>query len=84
MKIKVLVIYGGETTEHEVSIISALQAMSNIDADKYDVIPLYIGKDRIWYTGNMLKEIEFYKDLDNNLKFADKVVIYKKDKTFLL
>jgi len=84
MKIKVLVIYGGETTEHEVSIISALQAMSNIDTDKYDVIPLYIGKDRIWYTGNMLKEIEFYKDLDNNLKFADKVVLYKKDKTFVL
>ncbi len=84
MKIKVLVIYGGETTEHEVSIISALQAMSNLDENKYEIIPLYISKDKTWYTGNMLKEIEFYKDLDNNLRFANKVVLLKKGKSFVL
>ncbi|MBQ6284939.1 MAG: D-alanine--D-alanine ligase [Bacilli bacterium] len=84
MKIKVLVIYGGETTEHEVSIISALQAMSNLDESKYEVIPLYIAKDKTWYTGNMLKEIEFYKDLDNNIKFANRVVLLKKGKSFVL
>ncbi len=84
MKIKVLVIFGGETTEHEVSIISALQAIQNIDDTKYEVIPLYISKDRTWYTGNMLKEIDFYKDLENNIKFADKVVLYKKNNKFIL
>ncbi len=84
MKIKVLVIYGGESTEHEVSIISALQAMSNLDATKYEVIPLYISKDKLWYTGAALKEIEFYKDLENNLKFVDQVILYKKDKSFVL
>lgn len=84
MKIKVLVIFGGETTEHEVSIISALQAIQNIDKTKYEVIPLYISKDKIWYTGSMLTDIEFYKDLDNNLKFADKVVLYKNNNSFVL
>ena len=84
MKIKVGVIFGGESVEHEVSIISALQAISNLDTTKYEVIPLYISKDKIWYTGSMLNDIEFYKDLENNLKFATKVVLYKKGKTFML
>ena len=84
MKIKVLVVFGGESVEHEVSIISALQAIQNIDESKYEVIPLYISKDKIWWTGNMLKEIEFYKDLEDNLKFATKVMLYKKGKTFYL
>lgn len=84
MKIKVLVVFGGESTEHEVSIISALQAIKSIDENKYEVIPLYISKDKVWYTGKMLDEIEFYKDLDNNLKFATKVVLYKKNKSFYL
>lgn len=84
MKIRVLVIFGGESVEHEVSIISGMQAIQNLDESKYSVIPLYISKDRIWYTGNMLKEIEFYKDLENNLKFATKVTLYKKGKSFAL
>ena len=54
MKIKVGVIYGGETVEHEVSIISAIQAMNNLDEEKYEIIPIYISKDRIWYTGHVL------------------------------
>ena len=54
MKIKLGVIFGGETVEHEVSIISALQAIENIDKEKYEVIPIYIGKDRTWYTGHIL------------------------------
>ena len=49
MKIKIGVIYGGETVEHEVSVISALQAMNNLNEDKYDIVPIYISKDRILY-----------------------------------
>ena len=63
--LKIGVIFGGETVEHEVSIISALQAISNIDKEKYEVVPLYISKERIWYTGEVLKDINFYK----NFKF---------------
>ena len=65
MKIKVGVIFGGETVEHEVSIISAIQAMKNLDKSKYEVIPIYISKDRIWYTGRMLNDVEVFKDFSN-------------------
>lgn len=84
MKIKIGVIYGGETVEHEVSVISALQAMNNLNEDKYDIVPIYISKDRIWYTGHMLRDIEFYKEFEDEKKYATKVMLYKKDKTFLL
>ena len=82
MKIKVGVIFGGETVEHEVSIISAVQAMNNIDEEKYEIIPIYISKDRIWYTGRMLRDIDVYKDFETLKKYAKKVVIYKKDGSF--
>ena len=84
MKIKVGVIFGGETVEHEVSIISAVQAMKNLDKEKYEVIPIYISKDRIWYTGHMLEDIEFYKDFNNMKMYAKKVVLYKKGDAFFL
>ena len=44
--IKVGVIFGGETVEHEISIITAVQAMSFIDTSKYEVVPIYISKNR--------------------------------------
>ena len=40
MKIKVGVIFGGASVEHEVSIISALQAIKNMDESKYQIIPI--------------------------------------------
>ena len=84
MKIKLGVLFGGETVEHEVSIISAIQAMENINTDKYDIVPIYISKDRVWYTGKMLMDIDFYKNFDDLKKYAKKVVLIKKDDSFLL
>ena len=84
MKIKVGVIFGGCTVEHEVSIISAVQAINNIDEEKYDVVPIYISKDRIWYTGALLKDIEIYKDLDLLKRYATQVTLCKKNNEFYL
>lgn len=84
MKIKVGVIYGGETVEHEVSVISAMQAMNKLDQDKYDIIPIYITKDREWYTGEMLKDIEVYQDLSLIKKYGKNVVLYYKNGSFVL
>ena len=70
MKIKVGVIFGGQTVEHEVSIISAIQAMENLNKDKYEIIPIYIAKNKIWYTGHPLMEVDFYKDFENNKKYV--------------
>src|SRR5574344_2540804 len=84
MKIKVGVIFGGETVEHEVSIISAIQAMNNLDENKYEVIPIYISKDRIWYSGKMLNDVEIFKDFDNLKKYAKMVTLYKGADGFYL
>ena len=39
MKTRVLFMYGGNSVEHEISILTALQAMENIDSSKYEAIP---------------------------------------------
>lgn len=84
MKIKVGVIFGGETVEHEVSIISAVQAMEHINQEKYEIVPIYISKDRTWYTGKMLMEMDIYQNFEDLKKYAKKVVLVKKDGTFVL
>ena len=84
MKIKLGVIFGGSTVEHEVSIISAIQAMNKMDSEKYEIIPIYITKDRQWYTGEMLKEIETYSDLSLIKRYAKNVVLYEDNGKFVL
>ena len=84
MKIKVGVIFGGETVEHEVSIITAVQAMEHINKDKYEIVPIYISKDRTWYTGKMLMDIDVYQDFNELKKYAKQVVLTKtKDGYYL-
>ena len=53
MKIKIGVFFGGSSVEHDVSIITAVQAMEHINKDKYDVVPVYIDKERNFYTGHI-------------------------------
>lgn len=84
MKIRVGVIFGGESVENEVSIISAIQAMNKLDQEKYDIIPIYITKDREWYTGDMLKDIEVYQDFNLIKRYSTNVVLYYKDGSYLL
>lgn len=84
MKIRVGVIFGGETVEHEVSIISAIQAMNKMDEEKYEIIPIYITKDREWYTGDMLKDIDVYQDLNLIKKYSKNVVLYFKNGSYVL
>ena len=47
-KIKVAVLYGGQSGEHEVSLMSAASVMEALDARRYDVTPVLIGKDGHW------------------------------------
>ncbi len=84
MKIKVGVIFGGETVEHEVSIITAVQAMEHMNQDKYDIIPIYISKDRYWYTGKMLMDIDVYRNFDDLKRYATRCVMVKKNGEFFL
>ena len=84
MKLKVGVIFGGETVEHEVSIISALQAIENMDRTKYDIVPIYISKDKIWYTGHMLFDIDVYKDFNDLKRYATPCTLVNKKGNFYL
>lgn len=82
--IKVGVIFGGESVEHEVSIITAVQAMNFIDEKKYEIVPIYINKERNWYTGQALREMSSYKDLSLIPSLAKEVVLTKKGDEFVL
>lgn len=84
MKLNVGVIFGGKSLEHEMSIVSAIQAMDNIDTDKYEITPIFITKDREWYTGGCLRYIDTYKDLDLLKRYTKKVNLINKDGRFIL
>jgi len=66
-KLKLGLIYGGVSTEHEVSIKSYTAIKSNLDNNKYEVYDIYIDKDGVWYNrDNCVIEniISYLKDLD--------------------
>ena len=84
MKLNVGVIFGGKSVEHEMSIITAIQAMDNMDKDKYEIIPIYITKDLEWYTGGCLRFIDTFKDIDLLKRYAKKVNLVNKDGRFIL
>ena len=84
MKLNVGVIFGGKSLEHEMSIISAIQAMDNIDTEKYDITPIYITKDREWHTGGCLRYIDTYKDLSLLKRYTKKVNLINKDGRYIL
>lgn len=79
MKIQLMVIFGGKSVEHEISIISALQAIRHINKDKYDVIPVYITKEQEMYTGSEIASIESYQNLPALLKKSSRVVFAKEN-----
>jgi len=69
MKKKIGVFFGGRSVEHEVSVITGMQVIENIDKTKFDVVPVYIDKDGKWFTGEALMKFDnFKKNKLNNLK----------------
>lgn len=63
-KINLAVLYGSRSVEHDVSIISAVQLMKHVDAQKYNVVPVYISQQGLWYTGDKLLDMAFYTRFD--------------------
>lgn len=84
MKLKVGVIFGGNSLEHELSIISALQAMDNIDTDRYEVVPIYITKDLTWYSSGCLRFIDSFNNFNLIERYATKVNLINKKGRFIL
>lgn len=73
--LKVAVMFGGKSVEHEVSIITGLQVIENMNKEKYEPIPVYVGRDGRWYTGKDLLDISNYKDIPSLLKKCEQVVL---------
>ncbi len=75
MKKKVALLFGGKSVEHEVSVISAIQALSNLDREKYDAIPVYMTKSNEMYIGDDIGRIEEYKDINALLAKSQRVIM---------
>ena len=85
MKLRVAVVFGGNSTEHEISVISAVQAMHAFDREQYDIIPVYMTKDGLWYTGKELEDISAYQgDISATLKRNMQVDWVREGKDVLL
>lgn len=81
---KIGVIFGGKSVEHELSVITAIQAMDYIDKDKYEVIPIYMTKDLQFYAGGMLSHIDSFKDFNLIKRYAKKVSFVNSNGRFIL
>lgn len=81
MKLNVAVFFGGESVEHEVSIISAHQAIEALDKNKYNVIPIYVAKDRRLFTDEGMHDISFFtgKKLDAVIANSTQIDIVKEN-----
>lgn len=73
MKTNVAVFFGGRSVEHEISVISALQAINAFDKNKYNIVPVYISKQGKWYTGDNLLDIRNYRDMKKVVDEAEEV-----------
>ena len=73
MKTNAGVIFGGRSVENEISVITANQAISAMDKEKYDITPIYITKTGKWYSGKALLDVENYRDTKKLLSMCEEV-----------
>ena len=73
MKTNVAVFFGGRSVEHEISILSAIQAIGALDKNKYEITPVYISKQGVWYSGAELLNVDNYRDMKSLLTKVTKV-----------
>lgn len=80
----IAIFFGGKSVEHDISIITGVQAFHAFDTSKYEPIPIYVSRDGIFYTGNKIKDIKNYKNLDSLIDNSRRVYIKNiKDKIYL-
>ena len=63
---KIAVFFGGESVEHDVSVITGVTMLNSIDKTRYETIPVYVGKEGRFYTGDILYDLDGYKNLKEN------------------
>ncbi len=84
MKINIGLVFGGCSVEHEISVISALQAYHNYHGERYELIPIYLSKNKEFYYGKDLVDVKNYTNLPKLLKKCSQIQFKKKNnKTFI-
>ena len=76
--------FGGKSVEHEVSVISGIQAYLSMDTEKYDVTPVYLTKKNEMYVGEKIGQIEAYKNIDELLKNSQRVIMMNENDHIML
>lgn len=80
-KIKVAIIFGGISTEHQVSIVSGTSVIEKLNKEKYEVYPIYIEKDGTWYVYkeeiNKIETLEITQEISKKEKIEN-VIDYLK------
>ena len=84
MKLRVAVMFGGKSVEHEVSIISGIQALMSMDQDKYETIPVHITKQNEMYIGEEIGKIEAYRDIKGLIAKSRRVIMVNEGKNVCL
>ncbi len=79
----IVVLFGGKSVEHEISIISAFQVIEALKI-KYDVTPVYISKDNEFYYDKKMQSVDYFKSGKKILKKKNKVNFIKTQKGFYL
>ncbi|MDR3319052.1 MAG: D-alanine--D-alanine ligase, partial [Clostridiales bacterium] len=58
---RIAVLFGGKSCEHDISVITAVQAINGIDAAEYAVLPVYIDTEGNFFTGGNFDRIETFR-----------------------
>jgi D-alanine-D-alanine ligase len=74
-RLRVGVFFGSRSVEHEVSVITAQQAMAAMPAERMTPVPVYIAKSGAWYAGDQLLQLERYKDIDRLVAASTRVTM---------
>jgi D-alanine-D-alanine ligase len=77
LKRQIAFVFGGPSVEHEISIITGIQALLSFDNEKYEPFALYIAKDGSMFVGDALNDIENFRDLENVKKNATQVILVR-------
>jgi D-alanine-D-alanine ligase len=75
MKTRIALMFGGRSVEHEVSVISGIQAYMAIDKERYDITPVYLTKNNEMYVGEDIGKIESYRDIPALLNRSSRVIM---------
>ena len=74
-KMDIAVFFGSRSCEHDVSIVSALQCIEATKAAGFNVTPVYISRDGLWYTGEPLENIETFREFNPMTKGITRVTL---------